>query len=274
MQILRTATGYRLSRGGGEVVVQTDGSIDITPLDDELVTITGDLTVTEEFVGVTGVFSGILSVDDTTDTTSTITGSIHTDGGVGIAKALWVGTTSRLVGNVTVDAAILAAGDDQGAIGASGVGFSDFFLSSGAVINFNAGDVTLTHGSNVLTMTGGVFSQDDVTEATSSVTGSIHTDGGLGVALNVIIDGKVGIGEDTPVVPLHIKHATQPQIALENSAQGLNEKIWDFVSIGSQFYGRVVNDVYGWALSWLVVNRTATNVNQVELRAGTNGVVL
>ena len=64
------------------------------------VTVTGTLTSTGALAATTGTFSGIVSVDDTTDTTSTITGSIHTDGGVGIAKALWVGTTSRLVGAV------------------------------------------------------------------------------------------------------------------------------------------------------------------------------
>lgn len=51
-----------------------------------------------------------LSVDCVTDTTSTITGSIHTDGGIGIAKALWVGTTSRLVGAVQMDGALNVAG--------------------------------------------------------------------------------------------------------------------------------------------------------------------
>jgi hypothetical protein len=46
--------------------------------------------------------SGVISQDDTTDTTSSVTGSIHTDGGIGIAKALWVGTTSTLVGVTNV----------------------------------------------------------------------------------------------------------------------------------------------------------------------------
>jgi len=165
--------------------------------------------------------AGILSVDDTTDTTSTITGSIHTDGGIGIAKALWVGTTSRLVGAVTMDAilsvddatdstsgttgsihtdgglgvakalfvgtnvtadAYLASADDSGALGASGTAFADLFLASGAVINFNAANVTLTHSNNALTVGGGNFTVGANTVTAGSILAVSNDSGALGAS--------------------------------------------------------------------------------------------
>lgn len=52
-------------------------------------------------VGGNQTLTGALIVDSTTDSTSTLTGSIQTDGGVGIAKALFVGTTTNLAGALT-----------------------------------------------------------------------------------------------------------------------------------------------------------------------------
>jgi len=57
--------------------------------------------------GTTGIVIGSgfttgISVDSATDTSSAVTGSIHTDGGLGIAKALWVGTTITGAGLVTL----------------------------------------------------------------------------------------------------------------------------------------------------------------------------
>ena len=45
--------------------------------------------------------------------------------------------------------------DDGMGLGFGGNAWSDLFLASGAVINFNNGDVTMTHASNQVTITGG-----------------------------------------------------------------------------------------------------------------------
>lgn len=63
----------------------------------------------------------------------------------GTTAAATVNATSANVTN------FLPVSNDGAAIGASGTAFSDLFLASGAVINFNAGNYTLTHSAGVLT---------------------------------------------------------------------------------------------------------------------------
>ena len=47
--------------------------------------------------------------------------------------------------------------NDGVALGTGALSFSDLFLASGAVENYNNGDVTITHSSDLLTVAGGVF---------------------------------------------------------------------------------------------------------------------
>jgi hypothetical protein len=110
--------------------------------------------------GTTGTFSGVLSVDDSTESTSTTTGSIHTDGGLGVAKDIYAG--------------------------------DDIFLTSGAVINFDSGDVTLTHAANKLTFGGAVLEIDFVNHEMTNV----DIDSGA-------IDG-VSIGATTKVTSIQV----------------------------------------------------------------------
>ena len=70
----------------GDVIID-----DLTVGDDAV--ISGDLAVTGP-----ATFAGAVVSDATTDTTSGTTGAIQTDGGVGIAKALYVGTTATIIG--------------------------------------------------------------------------------------------------------------------------------------------------------------------------------
>ena len=61
---------------------------------------------------------------------------------------------------LTTTVPIAPSTSDGQALGTSSLMFSDLFLASGSVLNFNNGDVTLTHASNLLTLDGGSLDLD------------------------------------------------------------------------------------------------------------------
>ena len=84
---------------------------------------------------------------------------------------------------------------DGNALGTSSLMWSDLFLASGAVLNFNAGDVTLTHAADALTIAGGavtISGSADGTDALTLTAGDILlTDGDLDLSggdFNVVLD--------------------------------------------------------------------------------------
>jgi hypothetical protein len=58
-------------------------------------------------------------------------------------------------GSYTFSGAVTPATNDGSALGTTALMWSDLFLASGGVVNFNNGDVTLTHSTNLLTLAGG-----------------------------------------------------------------------------------------------------------------------
>ena len=60
---------------------------------------------------------------------------------------------------------VIPATNDGSALGVSGTAWSDLFLASGSVVDFHAGDVTLTHSANTLTVAGGTLATAALTAA-------------------------------------------------------------------------------------------------------------
>lgn len=75
---------------------------------------------------------------------------------VGGSDKFYVDKNGNVVaaGTLTSTGAFLPSANDAGALGASGTAWSDLFLASGGVINWNAGDVTATHSANALAFAG------------------------------------------------------------------------------------------------------------------------
>jgi hypothetical protein len=72
--------------------------------------------------------SGIVSVDDTTTSTSGTTGSIHTDGGLGVAGTAFVGGTAKIVGVTTHGGNVVSDTDSTDDLGTTGVRWANLFV--------------------------------------------------------------------------------------------------------------------------------------------------
>lgn len=97
-------------------------------------------------------------------------------------------------GALTLVGALLQTANDGGALGASGTAWSDLFLASGGIINWNAGNYTITHSAGLLTASG-----------------------------DVSISGDLGIGIATPNFPLHV----------HNPAAGTVWSQWTNATVGT-----------------------------------------
>ena len=96
------------------------------------------------------ILSGVaaLSIDTTTDATNTTSGSLHTDGGVGIAKKLFVGTDLDVNGTTNLDAVDIDGAvqiDGTVTVGENDTGYDVKFFgaSAGAFMIYDQSEDTL-----------------------------------------------------------------------------------------------------------------------------------
>ena len=69
-------------------------------------------------------------------------------------KVVVSGSNAEL-NNINSSGNVVPTITDGGSLGTSALNWSDLFLDSGAVVNFDGGDVTLTHSGNLLNINGG-----------------------------------------------------------------------------------------------------------------------
>lgn len=82
-------------------------------------------------------------------------------------------------GNLRVASAFLPVNSDGAALGSAETMWSDAFFASGAVLNFNNGDVTLTHSADTLTIVGGVLTLPNGSSSAPSLRWAIAADSGF-----------------------------------------------------------------------------------------------
>jgi len=166
----------------GAAYIYRAGGTDVSPADGG----SGASTLTGILLGNgTSAFTGLT-------TSAGIAGAISDETGSG---ALVFGTSPGFT------TAANPVSNDGAALGTTALGWSDLYLANGSVINFNNGNVTLTHSAGLLTLSGDL-----------AVTGGdigIPTDlDVLQLALNSVkINGSLGVGV-TPSYRMDLSYAS------------------------------------------------------------------
>ena len=146
---------------------------------------------------------GLIYYDTVLDSLFFYDGVAFIDAGAGGGSG--ANTALSNLASVAINTDLLLGTSDTGALGSTSKMWSDLFIASGGVLNWNAGDVTLTHSSNLLTLGGGDLalgtnnlaitgSIGDTTnrvtklwsadlEVTNTITGSVSGNAGTATAL-------------------------------------------------------------------------------------------
>ncbi|HSE56758.1 MAG TPA: hypothetical protein VLB02_01590, partial [Candidatus Paceibacterota bacterium] len=187
------------------------------------------------------------------------------------------GATAALdnLASVAINTSLVLGTSDGGALGSATKMWSDLFLASGGVINWNNGDVTITHGADSLTFDGGgtVFN-----EAGGNFDFRIEGDTNANLFVADASADKVGIGTAAPATRLHVYKSIasnyDSQITMEEGQADAYAQIsfigtgreWHFgVGGGSETSFSVANKFYIWDQQAAAMRLKIDTLGQLEL---------
>ena len=149
--------------------------------------------------GTTGTFSGAVNVDATTDSTSSTSGALIVDGGLGVAKNVYIGAGLSVAGTLTYEDVTNV--DSVGLITAkSGVNVTGGQLTVGTAYSVGAAGIVTAAGF-VGPLTGNVTgnasgSALNVTQAAQTNITSLGTLSALTISGNLTLDNGADAGKD------------------------------------------------------------------------------
>ena len=131
-----------------------------------------------------------------TSFTQSSAGNITLKSGKSLTLSGVVDLTAATVTGLTLSATVVAPdADDGAALGSTSLKWSDLFLASGGVINFNNGNVTLTHAAGALSCNG-ALTLNIATASSSTTTGGLIVTGGVGIGGAIYVGDTVNILDD------------------------------------------------------------------------------
>ena len=170
-------------------------------------------------VSAAGTFSSAVNIDDTTESTSSITGAVIVSGGVGIAKSLSVGGNVSVGGTLTYEDVT-----NQDVIGLATFRSGAQFGVAGVCGTIRAnGDTTLTGVVTATSFVGGISGA--VTGTTGSYSGNLTV--GSGVTI-----GPAGVATFSGTADVHLYDGVQLNVGESSDLQIYHSGTHSFIKDG------------------------------------------
>ena len=224
-------------------------------------------------VGTTSTFNGNLIVSNTaSDITNNLNNAVYVAGGVGIAGILKVTSSTLLSGVVTIDNATDSTSTTTGALvlshgGISVAGQAQIVgaLTVGGVTTLQNSLLATSSGTAALVVTGGEYIGGNLivastaTSYTNTNSNSIYTQGGAGIARDLIVGGNAVISGSLAVLGT--------QTIVNSTSTAIQDPVID-LGTGPNNSPLVVNDGYN---KGLVIHYFDTTDNHMFLGRAVSG---